>query len=460
MSVITSLLVASALAVPGSAAPVRPAAAPGTAPLAAPAVAPGAAPLAAPAVAPGPGAVSAAAVTWAPANSVATGDQDVPAIAANRTGQVAVVWEDDRDSTAPEDDTHSEIYLRLFTNGTSGYEVRLSGGGTSGVAWRHVTPDVGLDDRGNAVVVWAADADGNGYYNIQYRVVSPAGAVLASGQANADDAGQQVWPRVAVDPDGAPGSAAVSFSVVWEDIQGTGPATVRAAGFTGPTTKAYEVAASQSTGAHHRPDVAVSASGDALVVWDEDADANGYYNIGLTRLAKANGAVNLSRRTANSLGDGQQRHAAVAANFTGDFGVAWESDHTGTPGVWTRSFTSAGVARHTEVETSSGAGAAAPTVGIDDQDNVVVGWTVQAATADVWVRGLNPDGTGTGRLPGAAFSQTTAGRQEQVAVASSPWGEVSVCYTDDNDGNLFDQVILGLGAVNSNWSGIGSAGRM
>ncbi|MFG1919289.1 hypothetical protein [Micromonospora sp. NPDC048898] len=398
-----------------------------------------------------PIAVTAEAVTWTTANSVATGDQDLPGIAMNRNGQVAVVWEDDRDSTAPEDDTHSEIYLRLFRDGTPAYELKLSGGGTSGAAWRHISPDVGLDDRGNAVVVWAADGDGNGVYNIQYRVVSPSGAVLGSGQANASDAGQQIWPKVAVDPDGAPTTAGVGFTVVWEDVQGTAPATVNAAGYTAATTKGYEVTASQTTGAHHRPDVAVSAAGEALVVWDEDADANGSYNIGLTRLARSNGAVVLSRRTANAQSGGQQQRASVAANVAGDFTVGWESDHTGTRGVWARSFTSAGTARHDEVQVSTGAGAGTPGVGIDDQDNVVVGWTVSGTNPDVWARGLNPDGTSTGRLAAQALSQTTTGRQEQLAIAASPWGEVSVCYTDDNDGNAFDQVLLGLGATNSTW---------
>ncbi|MET8044437.1 hypothetical protein ABZU25_26660 [Micromonospora sp. NPDC005215] len=404
-----------------------------------------------PSLAPAPIAVTAEAITWTTANSVATGDQDLPGIATNRNGQVAVVWEDDRDSTAPEDDTHSEIYLRLFRDGTPAYELKLSGGGTSGAAWRHISPDVGLDDRGNAVVVWAADGDGNGVYNIQYRVVSPSGTVLGSGQANASDAGQQIWPKVAVDPDGAPSTAGVGFTVVWEDVQGTAPATVKAAGYTAATTKVYEVTASQSTGTHHRPDVAVSATGEALVVWDEDADANGSYNIGLTRLARSNGAVVLSRRTANAQSGGQQQRPSVAANFAGDFTVGWESDHTGTRGVWARSFTSAGTARHEEVQVSAGAGAVAPGVGIDDQDNVVVGWTVSGTNPDVWARGLNPDGTPTGRLAAQALSQTTTGRQEQLAIATSPWGEVSLCYTDDNDGNAFDQVLLGLGATNSTW---------
>ncbi|MEV6373075.1 hypothetical protein [Micromonospora musae] len=422
MSLLTALLVAPVLAVPGAV----PAAA--------------------------PTAMTAEAVTWTTANSASAGDQDLSAVAMNRNGQVAVVWEDDRDSTNPADDTHSEIFLRLFRDGATAYEVKLSGGGTSGAAWRHISPDVGLDDRGNAVVVWAADGDGNGVYNIQYRVVSPAGAVLGSGQVNASDAGQQIWPKVAVDPDGAPNNAAaVGFAVVWEDIQGTAPATVRAAGYTAATSKAYEVTASQATGAHHRPDVAVSASGEALVVWDEDADANGFYNIGLARLARSNGSVVLSRRTANAQSDGQQQRASVAANFAGDFTVAWESDHTGIRGVWARSFGAAGAARHAEVQVSGGAGATAPGVGIDDQGNVVVGWTVVGADSDVWARGLNPDGTAGGRLPAQALSQTTTGRQDQMAVAASPWGEVTVCYTDDNDGNTFDQVLLGLGTTNSTW---------
>ncbi|WP_225854998.1 hypothetical protein [Micromonospora noduli] len=52
-----------------------------------------------PNVVPGPTAMTAEAVTWTTANSVATGDQDLPSIAMNRNGHVAVVWEDD--GTAP-----------------------------------------------------------------------------------------------------------------------------------------------------------------------------------------------------------------------------------------------------------------------------------------------------------------------------------------------------------------------
>lgn len=393
---------------------------------------------------------SAAATTWQAANSNSTGDQDVPAIAMNRTGYVAVVWADDRDTTAPDNDVHSEVYLRLFRDGTPVYETKLSAGGTAGTNWKHINPDVGLDDAGNAVVVWSDDPDGNGFYNVPYRVVSVTGTVRASGRVNASADGQQLNPKVAVDPDGVPTSTTgVAFSAVWEDIQGTAAPRVKAAGYTNLTTKAYEVFVSPATGTHHRPDVAVSASGEAIVVWDDDADGNGFYTVDLVKLAKANGAVTLSRRPVNVNGAGQQFHAAVAATFAGDFTVAWESDHTGVPGVWARSFTATGAPRHDDVEVSSGTGASRPAIGIDDQANVVVGWTVAAADLDVWVRGLGPDGTPAGKLPAQRYSQVTAGRQEGLVVGVSAWGEVSVAYTDDNDGNTFDQIILGVGAANT-----------
>jgi hypothetical protein len=391
-----------------------------------------------------------AAPTWTTANSVSTGDQDAPSIATNRNGYVAVVWEDDRDTDNATDNVHSDIWLRLFHNGTAVYEKKLSAGGSSGVTnWRHLHPDVGLDDKGNAVVVWQDDPDGNGFYNIPYRVVNAAGTVTATGNANTSSDGQQINPRVAVDPDGAPSSAAVAFTVAWEDIQTGTPATVKAAGYTGPTTRAWEVTASATTGQHHNPDVAVSASGDAVVVWDDDGDANASYEIGLIRLARTNGAASLSRRVANTNTTGQQTHPSVAANFNGDFAVAWESDHTGTAGVWTRNFTSTGTARYADVLVANGA--KAPSIGIDDQAQSVVGWTVQATDLDVWVRGFGTNGTDTGRLSSQQLSSVPAGRQEQMTVAVSPYAEVAVAYTDDNDGNTYDQIYLGTGISNNSW---------
>ncbi|GII66933.1 hypothetical protein Skr01_70180 [Sphaerisporangium krabiense] len=376
------------------------------------------------------------AITWTVANSASTGDQDDAAVAAVRTGYTAVVWEDDRDTTNPDDPLHSEIFVRLYQDGVSLFEKKLSAGGTGN--WRHVQPDVALHEDGTLVVVWADDGDGNGYFQIAVRALNTAGTVTGSATANADSAGQQIAPAVAADPDG-PG-----FAVAFEDKQGTSAPTVRLSGFASITSKTYEAQVHATGGTHQRPDVAMGAAQNAIVVWDEDGDANGAFNVARKIFTPA-GGVKLAQAVANVTTAGQQRHPSVAANFNGDFVVGWETDHTGAPQIGVRSFTATGAAGSTVDTFVPGAD---PQVGIDDQRAAVVNWT---EASDIYVQGLNPDGSATGRQPRLRANTTTTGRQDEPALAVDPWGLITLIYTDDNDGNGFDQVYLGTGLVNSTW---------
>ncbi|RLK58328.1 hypothetical protein [Actinokineospora cianjurensis] len=371
-------------------------------------------------------------VTWVTANSVATGDQDNSAVATVRTGYTAVVWEDDRDDTNPTDAVHSEIFLRLYRDGVSLYEKKLSAGGTGN--WRHVQPDVALHEDGSAVVVWSEDPDANGYYNIAVRVVNTAGTVTGSATANASADGQQLNPSVAADPDGP------AFAVAFEDKQGTAAETVRLSGFASVTSKTYEVQVNNAGGTHQRPDVAMGAAGNAIVAWDEDGDANGSFNIGRKIVTPA-GAVKLAQGVANTTTAGQQRRASIAANFNGDFAITWQSDAQ----TAARSFTATGTPRAAAETLLPGTD---PQIGIDDQLAVVVTWT---DAADIYAQGLNPNGTTTGRLPRLRVHTVITGTQTEPALAVSPFGQITLTYTDDNDGNLFDQIYLGTGLINSTW---------
>lgn len=392
--------------------------------------------------------------TVSTANSTATGDQDSSAVAANRNGHFAVVWEDDRDSTAPEDNIHSEVFLRVYKDGTSLFEKKLSAGGTSN--WRHIQPDVALDDAGNAYVAWAIDGDGNGYNDINVTVVKPDGTVVGSATANATTGGQQIHPSVAADPDGG------GFAVGWEDVQTGATATIRLSRYASITSKTFESQVSRTAstgGGQHRPDVGMSAAGNIAVVWDEDTDGNGYFNVSLKVLTPS-GGTKVAEFAANADGTGQQRAASVAVNFNGDTAVAWEGDQTGKVQLYSRLFTPTGTAVITDrqvTEDSPSIGdptgaQSAPQIGLDDQRNMVVAWTeVGYSGPDVWARGFNPDGTVSSRMPAMRFNATTSERQEQVALAVSAFGEVNVAYTDDADGNGFDQVILRRGFSNSVW---------
>ncbi|WP_308258282.1 hypothetical protein [Saccharothrix obliqua] len=369
-------------------------------------------------------------------NSTSTGDQDNAAVSAVRSGYTAVVWEDDRDNAAPEDPLHSDIWLRLYRNGVSQYEKKLSAGGTGN--WTHVQPDVSLHDDGSAVVAWSEDPDGNGYYNIAVRVVRTDGTVAGSARANAETGGQQSRPAVAADPDSA------GFAVAWEDKQSTTNPTVRVAGFASVTSKTYEVQAHANGGTHQRPDVAMGAAGNAIVVWDEDADANGAFNIS-RKVLTPTGSVKVAQDVANAATDGQQRNASVAANFNGDFAIAWETNHTGTPQTATRSFNATATPQSAVDTTTPGTD---PQIGIDDQRSSAVATTTNA---DIHVQGFNPDGTTTGRLARQPTVQTAIGKQDEPALGVDAWGLITVVYTDDNDGNNFDQIYLGTGWQNTSW---------
>ncbi|MCR3749041.1 hypothetical protein [Lentzea californiensis] len=358
-------------------------------------------------------------MTWSTVNSESTGDQDNASVSASRNGYTAVVWEDDRDATAPEDPVHSDVWIRLYKEGTSVYEKKLSTGGTG--TWRHWQPDVSVREDGSAVVVWSEDPDGNGYYNIAVRSVSASGTVSGSGTANAGADGQQYFPSVAADPDSG------GFAVTWEDKQGTAAPTVRVSVFASISSKSYEAQINNAGGTHAKPQVAMGAAGNAIVVWEADANV-------ARKIVTPAGGVKQAQTTT-----GQGKRPAVAANFNGDFAVAWEQS-----GVRTQSFTASGTSRGAVAQTTG----TDPQIGIDDQLGVAV---TTAEAQDVHTSAYNPDGTTTGRPERQLTVSNATGRQDEPAVGVDPWGRVTVVYTDDNDGNGHDQIYLGTGLSTQQW---------
>ncbi len=389
-------------------------------------------------------------------NGTATGDQDLAQMAAGRNGHLAVVWEDDRSGTDPEDNVHSEVYIRMFHNGVAKYEKKISAGGTGN--WKHVRPDVAVDNAGNAVVAWLHDADGNGLFNIYVAYLNAAGTVTGTARANSNADGQQMYPAVAIDPDGGAGGG---FVVVWEDRRAT-PSHIRAAGFASITSKRYEAQVSASTttaGANALPDVGVDAAANAYIVWQEDKDGNDYYNIAL-RVLTPGGANKVSQKAVNAEGDLQQVDPSIAVNTQGDFAVSWRGDQTGALRAYFRTFNAATTALITDRRAIADTEATGeplgtqtePKVGIDDQSNVVIAW-LEAGYAgyEPWARGFSRTGNPAGKFPPARMSVYTTNKQADISLAVHPYGEFSVGYTDDRDGNGHDQIQLRNFFSNALW---------
>jgi hypothetical protein len=164
------------------------------------------------------------------------------------------------------------------------------------------------DSMGDFIVAWEDDQDGNNVYQILARGFSANGSQAFSDQTvNSVAAGQQLKPAVAMDASG-------NFVVVWEDDQdGNDVYQILARGFHADGTERFAdiTVNSVAAGQQLKPAIAMDASGNFVVVWEDDQDGNGVYQI-LARGFHAGGSERFADITVNSVAAGQQLKPAIA----------------------------------------------------------------------------------------------------------------------------------------------------
>ena len=167
---------------------------------------------------------------------------------------------------------------------------------------------------------------------------------------NAVNTGQQYAPRVAIAPDHR-------FVVAWEaDRDRTGYYAIFARRFTAAgSANGGEIAVSAaSAGQQRRPDVGMDSTGRFVVVWEDDRDGHGVYQIIARRFSAAGEALG-PQFTVNRASAGQQRFPRVHANAAFEFVVTWQGDRdrTGLYEILARPYRSDGTARANETPLAS-----------------------------------------------------------------------------------------------------------
>ncbi|MFD1933328.1 phosphatidylserine/phosphatidylglycerophosphate/cardiolipin synthase family protein [Nonomuraea mangrovi] len=377
-------------------------------------------------------------------------DQRSPRAAVVRNGYTAVTWTQGG----------NEVYARVYRHGspvTGPVKVSMGGVGCA-TDFHHGDGAVGVDDSGNAYVTWAEDGDCRGEHNIAVRRLAPDGTLSATVWANAGQwSGDQVRPRIAVRGNGA-------FTVVWEDAA---TATVRAAGYSSLTTHVF---GPMQLSAGVKPDVAMNGAGTVTVVWQEGT--HGVYGMRVT----ASGGVLKARTQLHVNAATQHLAPAVATTAAGDSVVVW-SDNVG--GVWRvrmRGLTASLAQRFSERPVAYGryqlgqasdqaleypplchnsacAVQGTPSVAVDDAGRFVVAWNEtdlwnSARSMEVYARGVNADGTTTGRFPVERLNPNTVGSQRDPAVAADSTGFV-LFYSEDFDANNYLDVVARTGFTNN-----------
>ena len=305
-------------------------------------------------------------------NPSSSGQQLDPNIARDGDGNLVVVWESDGDN-----DGLFQVNARGFNaDGTERFAQFTVNSNSAG---QQTDPDIAMDGNGNFVVVWEDDRDSDGLYQVKARGFNADSTErFAQFTVNVNSAGQQTDPRIAMEGSG-------KFVVVWEDDRDSnGLFQVHGRGFDadGVERIARFTVNSNSAGQQTEPDIAMDGSGNFFVVWDDDRDTNGLFQIH-GRGFDADGIERIAQYTVNVNSAGQQFNATVAMNATGDYAVAWEDDRDddGEFHVRMRGFDADGMENfpHTKVDCIEPAQHLDPVIGIDRAGRIVVFWDDTAA---------------------------------------------------------------------------------
>lgn len=300
-------------------------------------------------------------------NTIASGEQRYPALAADRDGNFVVAWEDDNDGNGS-----YQIYARGFNaDGSERFPAMTVNSTSNG---QQLRPAVAMDDNGRFVVTWEDDQDGNGYYQILARGFYADGSQRFTDRTvNSASVGQQFRPAIAMAPSG-------EFVVAWEDDQNNdGKFKIMGRGFTanGGARIADFTVNSVATGHQEYPAIAMDSSGRFVVAWQDDADDNGYFQI-RARGFNANGTQRMADFTVNSVAAGQQLWPAIAMDDSGRFVVAWQDDKDGNGyyQILARSFETGGSQRRADFTVNSDASGQQyfPAASMDAQSRFIITW--------------------------------------------------------------------------------------
>ncbi len=342
-------------------------------------------------------------------------DRGAPnAVAIAPDGQYAVVWT----STVG---LSTEVLMRRFQADGTAITGELAVNQTT-LGTQHWA-NVAMDDYGNGVVVWVSDTQDSLTRGVYARRFDSTGAMVGNEfLVNTTSAGSQNNPVVAMSADGA-------FVVAW-DGQGTGDGA-------GIFARRYDSSGNSlgnefrvnttTSGTQTGPGIAMSASGNFVVVWSDNSGVHGqrYGTSG-----SAAGAEFLIESSSNA------SDAVVGMAGDGSFVVAWQRAAS-DKGVYMRRYgangTSLGAATLVNADDTGDQGS--PSISVSPNGDFVVTWEGKGVgdTSGVYARRFSSNGTGlTGDL---RINATTSNNQEMASVAVQSAGNFVVVWSGEGSGD-------------------------
>jgi hypothetical protein len=285
--------------------------------------------------------------------TVNTGNASDPQVAVDPNGDAVVVWHQ-------YDGTRYNLYARRLISGDwAAPELLESAVGTCRYAQVAVTPN------GDAVVVWQqTDAGSESIYANRLTSGAWSGAELLEPYA-----GDGYSPEIAV---GLNGDALA----VWQQFDDGGERSIYANQLISGAWAGVEPLETEA-GSAIQPQVAIDPSGDAVVVWRQSDGST--YNIYANRLVS--GAW-VGRELVETNDPGYAYPAQLAVDASGDAVVVWFHEDALADNIYANRL-SAGVWRNAELlETDDTGDAGWPEIAVDPNGDAVVVWQQFDGVAD------------------------------------------------------------------------------
>ena len=257
--------------------------------------------------------------------------------------------------------------------------------------------------------------------------------------------GTNSWAASAQEGDSAEMLAAQSvsdpgFIIAWRDNKGSSNFDLAARGFNIDGSQRFPdfTVNPVTSGDQDRLDIAASASGGFVVVYEDDRDGNEFYEIYM-RGFNSDGSQRFSDRKVNSDSSGQQRDPAIAMAPDGSFVVVYEDDRdgNGVNDIFMRGYNPDGSERFSDrkVNSDSSGRQHNPVVAVDQNGDFVVAWQDDKDGNDFYeilMRGFNSNGTE--RFSDRVANGESAGDQRLPAIAMAPNGNFTVAWVWFDEG--------------------------
>jgi hypothetical protein len=372
--------------------------------------------------------------------------QEVAQACHDGTGNFVVAWE-----SFEQDGDQNGIFARLFDSSgqprSDQFQVNTYTIGD------HVQPQLCCDSGGSFVVTWTDYGQDGGYGGIfAQRFTSggqPAGTEF---QVNSHTADDQTYPGVCCDGSGR-------FVVTWtsEDQDGSddGIFSQRYDSAGQPSGQEFQVNTYTVDAQGVLSDVCCDRTGNFVVAWGEegrDGDSNGIF----AQRFSSTGAPLGTDFLVNTYTVSNQNAPALNCDDDGDFNVAWfSSGQDGdVPGVFARSFDSAGQPLHGEIQVNEFTldSQSNPDVCCDGGGNFTVVWDSRvqdgsdsAAFARSFSRGGQP------LTPEFQANTYTMQSQTNPAISCDSAGNFVVLWDsfrqDGHDAGVFAQIFQAMGGA-------------